>query len=61
MSTSQENFSSLSTEDLNMNNVEYLDESLEEIMNTRHSQNDALCPIYTMDQLLNEDSLLNVT
>ncbi|KAL7033830.1 hypothetical protein ACKWTF_007734 [Chironomus riparius] len=62
LSASQENFSSLSTEDLNIDNAEYLEESLEEIMNTRHSpQNDALCPIYTMDQLLNEDSLLSVT
>lgn len=53
---------SLSTEEMNLSNAEYLDETLEEIMNTRHSpQNDALCPIYTMDQLLNEDSLLSLT
>ncbi|XP_070504553.1 uncharacterized protein [Chironomus tepperi] len=62
LSTSQENFVSLSSEDLNMNNVEYLEESLEEIMNTRLSpKNDVSYPIYTMDQLLNEDSLLTIT
>lgn len=58
-SISQENIMALLSEDLEMN-AEYLDESLEEtLMSTRNSpQNDALCPIYTMDQLLNEESLL---
>ena len=67
LSTSQENLMELSAENIytNLNmNVEYLEdvESLEEIMNTRLSpQTDSLCPIYTMNELLNEDSLLNVT